>query len=89
MFRRLIRLTFKLAVIAAIGYGLAVVVKKLTAPPDGTSAPLEPWPPLETDRVADVATAAATAAAETVDATIGAGENSNGESGGEATTSAS
>jgi hypothetical protein len=84
MFRRLIRLTFKLAVIAAIGYGIAVVVKKLTAPPDGTSAPLEPWPPLDSERFAEAGAAAAGSVAEavneTVDAAVSAGESSNGES---------
>ena len=51
MFRRLFRLTFKLTLIAAIGFGIAVVVKKLTAPAD-TPVPLEPWPPLQTDPAA-------------------------------------
>jgi hypothetical protein len=93
MFRRLLRLTFKLAVIAAIGYGIAVVVKKLTAPPDGTSAPLEPWPPLDEERLAETGTAGADAArdtaGETVEAAVSAGKGSNGESGaGDSTKSA-
>jgi hypothetical protein len=85
MFRRLIRLTLKLAVIAAIGYGIAVVVKKLTAPPDGTSAPLEPWPPLESERTAESSGATASAAgegdAEPVGSSVGTGQGSNGEAG--------
>jgi hypothetical protein len=40
--RRLLRLTFKLGLIALIGFGIAVVVKKLTAPAD-TPLPIEPW----------------------------------------------
>lgn len=48
MFRRLLRVTFKLTLIAAVGYGIAMVVKKLTAPAD-TGMPMEPWPPLPSD----------------------------------------
>jgi hypothetical protein len=85
MFKRLLRLTFKLAIIAAIGYGIAVVVKRLTAPPDGTSAPLEPWPPLDSERFSETGTTAASAvsdaAGEPVEAAVSAGESSNGESG--------
>jgi len=47
--RRVLRITFKIGVIAAIGVGIAVVVKKLTAPPEDTTSSLEPWPPLSTD----------------------------------------
>jgi hypothetical protein len=46
--RRVLRISFKLGLIAAIGVGIAVVVKKLTAPP-ADSTPLEPWPPLSTE----------------------------------------
>jgi hypothetical protein len=49
VFRRLFRVTFKLGVIAAVGFGIAVVVKRLTAPAD-TSAPIEPWPPLPAEK---------------------------------------
>jgi hypothetical protein len=45
---RLLRVTVKLGVIAAVGFGIAVVVKKLTAPADAPYAS-EPWPPLQTD----------------------------------------
>ena len=45
MFKRFFRVTFKLGLIAAVGFGIAVVVKKLTAPAD-TAVPIEPWPPL-------------------------------------------
>ena len=48
MFRRLFRVTLKLGLIALVGFGIAVVVKKLTAPAD-TAAPIEPWPPLPSD----------------------------------------
>lgn len=48
MFRRVLRVTIKLGLIAAVGVGIAVVVKKLTAPPADSSS-LEPWPPLKTD----------------------------------------
>lgn len=48
VFKRLSRVVFRLALIAAIGYGIAVVVKKLTAPADD-SAPIDPWPPLAPD----------------------------------------
>jgi hypothetical protein len=47
--RRVLRLSVRIGVIAAIGVGIAVVVKKLTAPPADTSSSLEPWPPLSTD----------------------------------------
>lgn len=47
--RRVLRISLKLGLIAAIGIGIAVVVKKLTAPPSDTAAPLEPWPPLSTE----------------------------------------
>jgi len=40
--RRLLRLTFKLGLIALIGFGIAVVVRKLTAPAD-TPLAVEPW----------------------------------------------
>lgn len=71
MFRRLFRLTFKLTLIAAIGFGIAVVVKKLTAPAD-TPVPLEPWPPLQTDpSVGASAAADATASAPGPDSTNG------------------
>jgi hypothetical protein len=74
VFRRLFRVTFKLALIAAIGFGIAVVVKKLTAPAD-TPVPLEPWPPLPTDP----STASAPAgAAETTEASA-APDSTNGE----------
>jgi hypothetical protein len=49
MFRRVLRLTVKLGIIAAVGIGIAVVVKKLTAAPADSSGSLEPWPPLKTD----------------------------------------
>ncbi|WP_334143401.1 hypothetical protein [Rhabdothermincola sp.] len=48
MIRRVFRITFKLGLIAAVGVGIAVVVKKLTAPPE-VPASLEPWPPLSTE----------------------------------------
>lgn len=47
--RRVLRVSIRIGVIAAIGIGIAVVVKKLTAPPADTSSSLEPWPPLSTD----------------------------------------
>jgi hypothetical protein len=47
VFKRFFRVTFKLGLIAAVGFGIAVVVKKLTAPAD-TAVPIEPWPPLPT-----------------------------------------
>jgi hypothetical protein len=56
----LFRVTFKLTLIAAVGYGIAMAVKKLTAPAD-TGVPIEPWPPLP----ADAATAAATDSSST------------------------
>jgi len=43
--RRFFRLLFKLGLLAAIGVGVALAVKKLTAPPLPTDE-LEPWPPL-------------------------------------------
>lgn len=45
MFQRFFRVTFKLGLIAAVGFGIAMVVKRLTAPAD-TAVPIEPWPPL-------------------------------------------
>jgi hypothetical protein len=48
VFKRLLRVTIKLGLIAAIGFGVAVVVRKLTAPAD-SPAGLEPWPPLQAD----------------------------------------
>lgn len=48
-FRRLFRVTLKLGMLAAIGIGVAVVVKRLTTPPAEPAVPLEPWPPLRTD----------------------------------------
>jgi len=45
VFKRLFRVVFRLAVIAAIGYGIAMVVKKLTAPAEAP-LPVDPWPPL-------------------------------------------
>jgi hypothetical protein len=62
VFRKFFRLTFKLALIAAIGFGIAVVVKKLTAPAD-TAVPLEPWPPLSTDPTASASAASSDATA--------------------------
>ena len=52
VFKRLLRVTVKLGLIAAIGFGVAVVVRKLTAPAASPSAP-EPWPPLQADERAD------------------------------------
>lgn len=46
--RRLLRLTFKLGLIALIGFGIAVLVRKFTAPAD-TPVPAEPWPPSQTE----------------------------------------
>jgi hypothetical protein len=43
--RRFFRLIFKLGLLAAIGVGVALAVKKLTAPP-ATPDDLEPWPPI-------------------------------------------
>lgn len=45
VFRRLSRVVFRLTLIAAIGYGIAVVVKKVTGPADAPM-PIDPWPPL-------------------------------------------
>lgn len=42
MFRRLLRVTVKLGLIAAAGFAIAVVVQKLTAPAESSGAP-EPW----------------------------------------------
>ena len=66
MFRRVARITFKLGLIAAVAVGVAVVVKKLTAPPPAPAS-LEPWPPLATE-----------APAPTESVSTGA-EGSNGE----------
>jgi hypothetical protein len=71
MFRRVFRITFKLGVIAAIGVGIAVVVKKLTAPPE-IPASLEPWPPLSTE-------SPVTSAAPAADEAVPVVETSNGE----------
>lgn len=43
--RRFFRLIFKLGLLAAIGVGVALAVKKLTAPPPLPDE-LEPWPPI-------------------------------------------
>ncbi len=43
--RRFFRVVFKLGLLAGIGVGVAVAVKKLTAPPPLPDE-LEPWPPL-------------------------------------------
>jgi hypothetical protein len=72
VFRKFFRLTFKLTLIAGIGFGIAVVVKKLTAPAD-TPVPLEPWPPLQADP-----SAAASAAADVAPASTGL-DGTNGE----------
>lgn len=48
--RRFFRLLFKLGLLAAIGVGVALVVKKLTAPPL-PSDELEPWPPLSPEPI--------------------------------------
>jgi len=68
----------KIAIVAAIIVGIAVVVKKLTAAPDDSSASLEPWPPLTPDTSAvtdtvkdaaeDVAEAAEDAASDVAEA---------------------
>lgn len=55
MFKRLFRVVFRLAVIAAIGYGIAMVVKKLTAPAEAP-LPVEPWPPLAPEPTAPTST---------------------------------
>jgi hypothetical protein len=55
VFKRLFRVVFRLALIAAIGYGIAVAVKKLTAPADGP-LPIEPWPPLAPEPTAPTST---------------------------------
>jgi hypothetical protein len=68
VFRRLLRVTVKLGIIAAVGFGIAVVVKKLTAPAESPYSP-EPWPPLQAERAEE--------AADTVASTVG--ESSNGE----------
>ena len=65
MFRRLLRVTVKLGIIAAIGFGIAVVVKKLTAPAEAPYSP-EPWPPLQADKAEEPVASAV-------------GESSNGE----------
>lgn len=55
MFKRLFRVVFRLTLIAAVGYGIAVAVKKLTAPADGP-LPIEPWPPLAPEPTAPTST---------------------------------
>lgn len=50
MIRRLFRLIVKLGIIAGVGIGIALVVKKLTAAPE-PPAPLEPWPPLDPEPI--------------------------------------
>jgi hypothetical protein len=71
MFRRVFRLTVKLGIIVGVGVGVALVVKKLTAPPVDTSASLAPWPSLETD---------ASAPAEPVTVSVTDQGGSNGDS---------
>ena len=63
MFKRLFRVMFKLGLIAAIGFGIAVVVKRLTAPAD-TAVPIEPWPPLPSQSPTPTHTNGETAADE-------------------------
>lgn len=77
MFRRVLRLTVKLGVIAAIGVGIAMVVKKFTQTPDLPAAPLEPWPPLATDDAASTATDSADAGNGSSAADAPAGEDAN------------
>jgi hypothetical protein len=72
--RRLFRFTFKLGAIVAVGVGIAVVVKKLTAPPEDSSASLEPWPPLKTDETTGLASSS-TASGEKLEAP----ESQNGD----------
>ena len=52
--KRLFRLLFKLGVLAAIGFGIAMAIKKLTATPEMAEMPLEPWPPLEPNPASSV-----------------------------------
>lgn len=73
MFRRVFRITFKVGLIAAVGVGIAMVVKKLTAPPE-VPASLEPWPPLSTETPAGSAGEQSAEPAEQA-----AVESSNGE----------
>ncbi len=47
--KRFFRLLFKLGILAAIGFGIAMAVKKLTAAPEMADTPLEPWPPLDSN----------------------------------------
>jgi len=61
VFRRLFRVTFKLGMIAAIGFGIAVVVRKLTAPADN-APPIEPWPPLTPEGVGETGQASVASA---------------------------
>jgi hypothetical protein len=45
MFRRVFRVTLKLGIIAAVGVGIAIVVKRLTTPPEvAFERPDSPWP---------------------------------------------
>jgi hypothetical protein len=68
VFRRLFRVTLKLGLIALVGVGIAVVVKKMTAPAD-TAAPIEPWPPLPPEGAPSTQTNGETAAAESTAST--------------------
>jgi hypothetical protein len=70
VFGRLLRLTIRLGVIAGIGVGIALVVKKLTQTPSGPPAQLEPWPPLPQDPPtgAEAAAVAAEVAADVAEA---------------------
>ncbi|MEJ5255216.1 MAG: hypothetical protein WHS89_07705 [Acidimicrobiales bacterium] len=73
MFRRVFRITLKLGLIAAVGVGIAMVIKKLTTPPEAPAS-LEPWPPLSTETTASPADQPNTESAEQA-----AVESSNGE----------
>jgi hypothetical protein len=49
VFRRLLRLTVKVGLIALVGFAIATVVKRLTAPADAP-LPVEPWTTPSPDR---------------------------------------
>lgn len=72
MIRKVFRITFKLGLIAAVGVGIAVVVKKLTAPPEAPAS-LEPWPPLSTE------TPAGSASEQSLSTSEVSAEATNGE----------
>lgn len=67
MFRRLLRVTLKLALIAAVGFAVAAVVKKLTTPPPLPEA--EPWPPLQPDERGNGETSSSSSSSSAANAT--------------------